>query len=108
MERWKIRRSTSRIQKQLVSSKKAPSDSTAQKLFNNNFKGALSLLTNKEKGRVLALNATTKNDMLSKHPKAEPADPPALITGPLPLQPIFHEKLDGDLIKKCVLTLLTD
>ena len=43
--------------------------------------------------------------MLSKHPKAEDASPEALFTGPLPpnIQPIFNSKLDGDLIKKCVL-----
>ena len=76
----------------------------ATMVFNNNFKGAISMLTDKAKGGVLSVNATTKKDMLLKHPKAENASLEVLHTGPLPPeQPIFYEKLDGDLIKKCIL-----
>ena len=106
----KLRLECETIQKQLVSSKKAPNDSTLAKkfanmVFNNNFKGAISLIANKGKGGVLKLNANTKKDMLSKHPKGEEASPEALLTGPLPPdeQPIFYSALDGDLVKKCVL-----
>ena len=98
------------IQKQLVTSKKAPNESTLAKrfatmVFNNNFKGAIALIANKGKGGVMPLNADTKKQMMDKHPKAEQADQSVLFKGPVPpsLQPIFYEKLDGDLIKKCVL-----
>ena len=43
----------------------------ATMVFNNNFKGAMSLIVNKAKGGVLPLNEQTKKDMKSKHPKAE-------------------------------------
>ena len=43
--------------------------------------------------------------MSSKHPKAEPIQPEALITGKLPdsLHPIFYAEIDGELVKKCAL-----
>ena len=77
------------IQAQLTASKKAIDDTTLAKrfasmIFNNNFKGAMSLVTEKGKGGILALNAQTKKEMSSKHPKAEPIHPGALITGEIP------------------------
>ena len=43
--------------------------------------------------------------MQEKHPKAEPADEKILITGELlpTLHPVFYDKLDKSLIKKCIL-----
>jgi hypothetical protein len=69
----------STIQSQLVTSGKALDDSSLSKrfatmVFNNNFKGALSLITDKGKGGILSLNETTKKEMLSKHPKSEHAN----------------------------------
>ena len=53
-------------------------------VFNNNFKGAMSLIAEKGKGGILALDEKTKKEMLSKHPKAEPINPEALMTGDVP------------------------
>ena len=74
-------------------------------VFNNNFKGAMSLVTEKGKGGILALTETTKKEMSSKHPKAEPVNPEALLRGDIPpsLHPVFYSELDGDLVKKCAL-----
>ena len=100
----------STIQAQLKKSMKVIDDSTLAKrfatmVFNNNFKGAMSLVTEKGKGGILALNEKTKKEMSSKHPKAEPIHPEALITGEVPpsLHPVFYSELDGELVKKCAL-----
>jgi len=71
-------------------------------VFNNNFKGAMSLVTERGKGGVLALDEKTKKEMSSKHPMPEPINPEALISGEIPpsLHPVFFAALDGELIKK--------
>ena len=71
-------------------------------VFNNNFKGAMSLVTEKGKGGVLSLNESTKHEMASKHPKPEPMSPEALMSGVMPpsLHPVFFAAIDGELIKK--------
>ena len=63
------------IQEQLTNSHKAPDDSTLAKrfasmVFNNNLKGAMSLVCQKGKGGVLSLDDTTKTEMKAKHPKS--------------------------------------
>ena len=95
------------IQQQLKKSKKSVDDTTLAKrfatmVFNNNFKGAMSLVTEKGRGGVLSLNATTKKEMSSKHPTPEPINPQALISGEMPpsLHPVFFAPIDGELIKK--------
>ena len=95
------------IQAQLVKSKKAVDDTTLAKrfatmVFNNNFKGAMSLVTEKGKGGVLPLNASTKKEMCSKHPKPESIRSEALLSGEMPptLHPVFFKPINGDLIKK--------
>ena len=95
------------IQAQLVKSNKCVDDSTLAKrfatmVFNNNFKGAMSLVTAKGKGGVLSLNESTKKEMSSKHPQPEPMNPDALLSGTMPpsLHPVFFAPIDGDLIKK--------
>jgi hypothetical protein len=64
-------------------------------------------VTEKGKGGILAIDEKTKREMLSKHPKAEPADPAVLLSGEMPpsLHPIFYSKLDGELVKKCTLRM---
>jgi hypothetical protein len=98
------------IQAQLATSKKTLDDSTLAKrfaslVFNNNFKGAMSLVTAKAKGGILPLDDKTKRDMAEKHPKPEGIHPEALLFGELPetLHTSFYEALDGDLVKKCAL-----
>ena len=88
------------IQAQLVASRKALD------VFNNNFKGAMSLITEKGKGGILTLNDKTKREMLSKHPKAEPININALLSGELPptVHPVFYSEMNGDLVKKCLRT----
>ena len=51
---------------------------------------------------MLPLNATTKKEMSSKHPKPEPLHTEALLSGELPsnLHPVFYAPIDGELIKK--------
>jgi hypothetical protein len=95
------------IQAQLVKSRKGIDDSTLAKrfatmVFNDNFKGAMSLVTEKGKGGVLPLNAATKKEMSSKHPKPEPLHAEALLSGEMPpsLHPVFFAPIDGELIKK--------
>ena len=53
----------------------------------------------------MAINETTKMQMSSKHPKAEPISQDVLLKGEAPpsLHPIFYSKIDGDQIKKCAL-----
>ncbi len=65
----------------------------------------MSLVTEKGKGGVLALNEQTKKEMSSKHPKPEPVDPETLLTGEAPphLHPFFFAPIDGELVKKCSL-----
>ena len=95
------------IQAQLLKSRKVIDDSTLAKRFatmvcNGNFKGAMSLVTEKGKGGVLPLNDSTKNEMSSKHPKPEPMQDQALLTGVMPpsLHAVFYAPIDGELIKK--------
>ena len=95
------------IQDQLTKSRKSIDDSTLAKrfatmVFNNNFKGAMSLVTEKGKGGVLPLNDSTKKEMSSKHPKPEPINDQALCSGEMPpsLHPVFFAPIDGELIKK--------
>ena len=98
------------IQQQLTSSHKVLDDGSLAKrfatmVFNNNFKGAMSLVMDKGKGGILKLHESTKQEMKSKHPKPEPLHTEALITGDMPtdLHPIFFSALNGDLIKRCTL-----
>jgi hypothetical protein len=98
------------IQAQLAASKRTVDDSTLAKrfatmVFNNNFKGAMSLVTEKGKGGIMPVNDKTKKEMASKHPKPEPIHPEALLSGELPpsLHPVFYSALDGELVKKCAL-----
>ena len=100
----------STIQQQLKTSHKVLDDSTLAKrfatmVFNNNFKGAMSLVCEKGKGGVLALNDTTKQEMQAKHPKPEPVQTEALLSGEMPqdVHHIFYAAIDGDLIKRCAL-----
>ena len=95
------------IQAQLAKSSKCIDDSTLAKrfatmVFNNNYKGALSLVTEKGKGGVLSLSEETKKEMCSKHPKPEPMSPEALLSGVMPpnLHPVFFAPINGELIKK--------
>jgi hypothetical protein len=97
----------STIQEQLIKSRRALDDSTLSKrfatmVFNNNFKGAMSLVTSKGKGGVLPLNETTKKEMASKHPSPVPFHTAALLSGQMPpsLHPVFFAPIDGELIKK--------
>ena len=98
------------IQQQLNTSHKTLDDSALAKrfatmVFNNNFKGAMSLIMDKGKGGILKLNDTTKREMKDKHPSPEPITTEALITGAMPNEPhpIFFSALNGDLIKRCTL-----
>ncbi|MEO7176742.1 MAG: hypothetical protein ABI002_13220 [Saprospiraceae bacterium] len=98
------------IQQQLKSSHKVMDDSTLAKrfatmIFNNNFKGAMSLVCDKGKGGILSLDESTKKDMQSKHPAPEPISVDALQTGDMPASPhpIFFSAIDSDLIKRCAL-----
>ena len=100
----------STIQSQLASSERAPDDSTIAKrfaamVFNNNLKGAMSLVSEKGKGGILAIDANTKREMSLKHPKPEPMVPDALLKGEPPpgLHSVFFSELDGELVKKCTL-----
>ena len=95
------------IQSQLVKSKQGIDDSTLAKrfatmVFNNNFKGAMSLVVEKVKGGVLSLTQATKKEMVSKHPEPRPIHPDSLLSGPVPptLHPVFFAPIDGGLIKK--------
>ena len=74
-------------------------------VFNNNLKGAMSLVTEKGKGGILPIDEKTKKEMASKHPKAEGIPPGALITGELPesLHSVFYQAINGELVKKCTL-----
>jgi hypothetical protein len=103
-------REGSTIQAQLTASRKEIDDTTLAKrfaamVFNNNFKGAMSLVMEKGKGGVMAVNEKTKREMQSKHPRAEPMAQGALLTGEMPptLHPVFYSALDGELVKKCTL-----
>jgi hypothetical protein len=98
------------IQAQLKASNKAPDDATLAKrfatmVFNNNLKGAMSLVAEKGKGGVLPLNEDTKKDMKLKHPKAELKSFDVLLTGEIPanMHPVFYSELNGELVKKCAL-----
>ena len=98
------------IQAQLINAQKTLDDSTLAKrfasmVFNNNLKGAMSIVCQKAKGGVLALDAATKKEMKAKHPPAEVVSPDVLMTGPLPpdKHPIFFAPLNGELIRKCTL-----
>ena len=74
-------------------------------VFNNNFKGAMSLVLEKGKGGILKLNESTKQEMKAKHPKPEPILTGALLTGKMPpdIHSIYFSALNGDLIKRCTL-----
>ena len=98
------------IQGQLARSHKTLDDTALAKrfatmVFNNNFKGAMSLVTEKGKGGVLALTESTKKEMSAKHPKPAPIHPEALITGDVPptVHPVFYDAIDGDLIRRCAI-----
>ena len=60
------------------------------------------MVTEKGKGGVLPLNDSTKKEMSSKHPKPEPMQDQALLTGVMPpsLHAVFYAPIDGELIKK--------
>ena len=98
------------IQAQLKTSNKLIDDTTLAKrfatmVFNDNFKGAMSLIAAKAKGGILPLDKKTKSDMLSKHPAPELINPAALISGVMPpsVHEVFYSELNGDLLKKCAL-----
>ena len=66
----------------------------------------MGLIADKGKGGgLLKVCEKVKKEMQRKHPHAEPADPAALLTGPLPpsVDPIFFDALDAELVKKCAL-----
>ena len=95
------------IQAQLSKSSKVMNDTTLAKrfatmIFNNNYKGAMSLVTSKGKGGVHVLDAKTKESMKAKHPKPAALHEDALHSGPLPtdMHPIFYSALDGEMIRK--------
>ena len=95
------------IQDQLAKTNKVLDDSTLAKrfatmVFNNNFKGAMSLVAAKGRGGVLPLNAGTRRDMALKHPKAQDIHEDALIKGEVPadVHPVFFAQLDSEAIKK--------
>ena len=71
-------------------------------VFNNNYKGAMSLVTSKGKGGVLTLNEKTKASMAAKHPRPSAIHPDALYSGPLPTDEhyVFYNPLDGNMVKK--------
>ena len=80
------------IQAQLAKSSKVMNDTTLAKrfatmIFNNNYKGAMSLVTSKD--------AKTKESMKAKHPKPAALHEDALHSGPLPtdMHPIFYSAL---------------
>src|SRR6185437_6870224 len=62
----------------------------------------MSLVAEKGKGGVLSLNESTRKEMASKHPKPEPINPEALLSGEMPpnLHPVFFEGLNGEMMKK--------
>ena len=98
------------IQAQLKASHKEPDDATLAKrfaamVFNNNLKGAMSLVADKSKGGVLPINEDTKKEMKAKHPRAEPMSQQALLTGEIPenVHHVFYSELNGELVKKCAL-----
>lgn len=100
----------STIQAQLKASHKVIDDATLAKrfaamIFNNNFKGAMSLVTDKSKGGILKLDDSTKSEMKAKHPEPEMVCHSSLISGVMPdaMHPIFYTALNGDLIKRCAL-----
>lgn len=113
MERGKIDepvREGRMIQGQLEKSAKTLNDAAlarrfASMVFNNNLKGAMSLVADKTKRGVLPLDDNTKSEMSKKHPKAEPVYPDALLSGPVPesMHKTLYEALNGELIKKCAL-----
>ena len=77
-------------------------------VFNNNLKGAMSLVADKSKGGVLPINQDTKKEMNAKHPRAEPMSQQALLTGEIPknVHHVFYSELNGELVKKCALRTL--
>ena len=82
------------IQDRLAKSGKTISDASLAKrfatmVFNNNLRGAVSLITNKGKGRLLDLSDGTRSEMAAKHPA--PYFDAAIILGPLP--PNVHPSL---------------
>ena len=98
------------IQDRLAKSGKSVSDSSLSKrfatmVFNNNLKGAVSLVTDKAKGHLLKLTEETRKELTSKHPPAAPLFAEALITGtpPVDVHPSLFACVNGDLIKKCCL-----
>ena len=98
------------IQDRLAKSAKSVSDSSLSKrfatmVFNNNLKGAVSLVTDKAKGRVLKLTTETRLDLTAKHPPAAPLFAEALMTGTMPpdVHPSLFACINGSLIKKCCL-----
>ena len=98
------------IQAQLKASKKAPDDTTLAKrfaamVFNNNLKGAMSLIADKSKGGVMPIDEDTKKEMRLKHPNAQPMTHAALLTGEIPpnVHEVFFHQIQGELVKKCAL-----
>ena len=70
---------------------------------NNNLKGAMALVTDKAKGRVLQLDQETRTLMRLKHPDAAPLHADALLCGEMPPDVHPSVSINGDLIKKCCL-----
>ena len=58
-------------------------------VFNNNYKGTMSLVTIKGKGGILPLNETNKASIEANHPKPATINPEALYTGPVPTSEHF-------------------
>ena len=68
--------------------------------FNNNLRGAMSLVLEKGKGGVLKVDNAIKKVMLAKHPVPEPVLREALLDGEqVDIHPVFFDALNGDLIR---------
>jgi len=63
----------------------------ATMVFNNNFKGAMSLIAEKGKGGILPLNAGTLKSQSS------------VADLPVDAHPVLFSSLDGEMIKRCAL-----
>jgi hypothetical protein len=98
------------IQDRLIATPHNLSDAVLAKrfatmVFNNNFKGAMSLILEKGKGGILALNDETKTEMRKKHPNPEPMIKEVLLSGPMPpsVHPVIYDAIDAETIKKLAL-----
>ena len=77
----------------------------ATMVFNNNLKGAMSLIVEKGKGGILEMNSEVKSELLAKHPKPEPINPEGLLSGEIPpdTHPIAFANISAEAIRKFAL-----